>query len=156
MAAAILTLRIATGTACVSARTWKADLTHWLVYGSLLLVACASSSVGRYDSTDPRPPAGVHVDERVETWRITAGDVSGVRTTLRLGVPRAGGHGYAGQLRWSLHWDYRSTADSSGCKVVEANVLLNTRLKLSACGRAASPALAGGRAFVSYGRSHEH
>jgi len=109
-------------------RFWKADITHWLVYGSLLLDACASSSVGRYDSTDPRPPAGVHVDERVETWRITAGDVSAVRTTLRLGVPRAGGHGYAGQLRWSLHWDTRSTADSSGCKVVEANVYLQTTM----------------------------
>ena len=101
---------------------------HWLLCGSLLLDACGSSHMARPQPTNPRLQSGVHVDERVETWRINAGNPSAVVATLQTGLPRAGGLGYAGQLSWSVHWDYRSIADSSGCRVADANVYLQTTM----------------------------
>jgi predicted secreted Zn-dependent protease len=99
-----------------------------LVLCALLLTCTRHSSVPGLETITP--PAGVNVEEGVETYPIVGADRATIGAALRAGVADANGRRFAGYHTWNITWHYETHAELAHCSIVRVTVTLTSTVTL--------------------------
>ena len=75
-------------------------------------------------------PAGVIVEERVETYAIVGDDRATIGAALRAGVTDANGRRFAGYHSWTITWRYETRAEFAHCSIARVTVTLASTVTL--------------------------